>query len=74
MVALALCHRSHVPTIELPDAQGHLDLVPTDDGYSAIITCRRPDGTTAWQALPSEGDSDAWTDVSVDGATLSAIS
>lgn len=73
-VAFALCHRCHVPTVELPGDQGHLDLEPTDDGYLASITCRRPDGTIAWQAVPPEGDRDAWTDVSVDGAIVSATS
>jgi hypothetical protein len=73
-VAFALCHRCHVPTVELPGDQGRLDLEPTDDGYSASITCLRPDGTTAWQAVPPEGDGDAWTDVSLDGATVSATS
>lgn len=63
-----------MPTVELPGDQGHLDLEPTHDGYFARITCRRPDGTTAWQALPPGDDRDAWTDVSVDGARVSASS
>lgn len=66
--------RGGVPSVELPDDQGWLDLKPTDDGYSASITCRRPHGTIAWRALPPEGAKDAWTDVSVDGTTMTATS
>ena len=64
----------NVPSVELPHDRGWLDLEPTDDGYSASITCRRPDHTISWQALPPDGDKDAWTDVSVDGTTVTATS
>jgi hypothetical protein len=63
-----------VPSVELPDDHGRLDLSPTDDGYSASITCRRPDESIAWRAIPPEGDKDAWTAVSVDGTTVTATS
>lgn len=70
----AVWDRGGVPSVELPNDQGRLDLKPTDDGYSASITCRRPDETIAWQALPPEGDKGAWTDESVDGTTVAATS
>ena len=66
--------RGDVPSIELPNDHRRLDLKPTEDAYAASITCRRPDETIAWQALPPEGDKDAWTDVSVDGTTVTATS
>jgi hypothetical protein len=48
-----------------------LDLSPTPDGYVAVISCRKPDGATAWEAPPPEGDQDAWVHVEVlDGAVV----
>ena len=63
-----------MPTVELPGNRGQLELEPTGDGYSASITCRRPGGTIGWKAHPPEGDRHAWTDVCVDGETVSATS
>jgi hypothetical protein len=61
-------------TIALPDASGHLELVGADDGYISAVVCRRPDGSARWQALPPDGDGDAWVAVGLEGGTVVASS
>jgi hypothetical protein len=60
--------------IALPGDTGYLDLPDTADGYISAVICRRPDGS-GWQALPPEGDQDAWVTVSLeDDSTVVANS
>ena len=52
----------------------HLELPLTLDGYIAVISFRTPDGATAWEAFPPEGEHDAWVQVGVGGDEVSATS
>jgi hypothetical protein len=60
--------------IALPDGSGYVELPQTGDGYISAVVCRRADGSIGWQALPPDGDSDAWVTVVLDGDTLVANS
>ena len=51
-----------------------LELVLTGDGYIGSITCRGPDGAVAWQAMPPEGERDAWVSVNVEHDVVTATS
>jgi hypothetical protein len=61
-------------TIALPDGLGLVELLPTKDGHTASIRRRCVEGTVAWQALPPDGEHDAWTEVTVTGSTVDATS
>jgi hypothetical protein len=53
------------PRIDVPDESWYLDLPETPDEYTSAITMRRTDGSTVWEALPPDGERDAWASVSV---------
>lgn len=53
---------------------GDLELPRTDDGYIASITSRTAGGAVSWQALPPDGERDAWVSVTVDGHVVVANS
>ena len=63
-----------VTTIDLPDELGHVELSPTNNGYTASITRRGVDETVAWRVFPPEGEQDAWTSVTATGAIIRATS
>ena len=52
--------------IVLPGGSGYLEMPVADDGYISALICHRPDGSV-WQALPPDGDQDAWVTVSLEG-------
>lgn len=54
----------------LPDGSGQVEARQDDDGHIAMIVCRDLDGTARWQALPPDGDRDAWVSVQVLGGTV----
>lgn len=66
--------------LELPDGQvelpggGRLALVATDDDYASAVECRDADGSLRWQALPPEGQPDAWVAVRLQDHTVTANS
>jgi len=64
----------HVLTIALPEGLGLIELLTTNDGHTASFRRRSVDGTVAWQALPPDGEQDAWTEVTVTGSTVHATS
>lgn len=61
-------------TIALPEGLGLVELLPTEDGHTASFRRLSVDGTVAWQANPPDGEQDAWTAVTVNGATVVANS
>jgi hypothetical protein len=63
-----------VLTIALPEGLGLVELLPTKDGHSASIRRRSVDDTVARQALPPDGEQDAWTEVTVVGSSVHATS
>jgi hypothetical protein len=67
-------HRQHDAGNPLPNDRGQLELPDTGDGYISAVICRRPDGSVGWQALPPEGDGDAWVTVFLEGDAVVANS
>lgn len=63
-------------SLELPDGRAELssgaslELVPGRDGYASAVVRRSADGSVTWQALPSEGEQDAWVAVQLSGDIL----
>ena len=55
-------------------ASGDLDLPRTEDGYIASIIGRTPGGALGWEALPPDGERDAWVSVVVEGDVVVANS
>ncbi len=55
--------------IALPRDGGYVELPDTGDGYIYAVICHRPDGSVGWQAMPPNGERDAWVNVSLEGDT-----